>query len=139
MKRFFDWLVNGMEMAAERKCVRRELEQTKLEHEAEKRGLKDAYDRQAQSLQCQLKSCKATIADLEGKLALRPSVLSPNEVAAKMRAEQLGYSDTDGHSHSVLISDQLKSKLQEISLATNVTCRQILSGMVALTWPDKSL
>jgi len=139
MKRFFDWLVNGMENAAERKCLRREMENKDLEHEAEKRGLKDAYDRQAAALHCQIKTLKGTIAELESQLTTRPNLMSPDQVAQKMKAEALGYSDAQGYSCSILVTETMREAIYAASEAYAISFRQILSGMVALTWPDKSL
>lgn len=139
MKRFFDWMVRGLEQAADRAAQKRELENKELEHEAEKRGMKDAYDRQAASLQCHIKSLKATIAELEGKLTNRPVLLSPAEVAQKMKAEALGYSESQGYSCSIVVTEPMRAAIYAASEAHAISFRQILSGMVAITWPDKSL
>ena len=138
MKRFFDWMVRGLEEAADRQVSKRELENKDLEHEAEKRGLKDAYDRQAAALQCQMKTLKGTIAELEQKLIAKPSVLSAHDVAVKMRHEGLGYSEANHHATSIVITEQLRVAIAQASEQQAISARQILSGMVALTWPDKS-
>lgn len=137
MKRFFDWMVRGLEAAADRQCARRELETKEVAFEAEKRGLKDAYDRQAQSLHCQIKSLKATVADLEQKLMQKPSVMTPFEVAEKMKNEGIGYSQAEHCEKSMVVTGPLADALNQASEKYNITARQILSGMVALTWPVK--
>lgn len=137
MKRFFDWMVRGLEAAADRQCARRELETKEVAFEAEKRGLKDAYDRQAQSLQCQIKSLKATVAELEQKLMQKPSVMTPLEVAEKMKNEGIGYSQAEHFEKSMVVTGPLADALNQASEKYNITARQILSGMVALTWPVK--
>lgn len=137
MQRFFDWMVKGLEEAADRQCAKRELENKDLEHEAEKRGLKDAYDRQASSLHCQIKTLKGTIAELEQKLIHKPAVLSPAEIAQKMKSEALGYSESQGYSCSIVVTEPMRALIYAASETHAISFRQILSGMVAITWPDK--
>lgn len=138
MQRFFDWMVKGLEAAADRQCAKREIENKDLEHEAEKRGLKDAYDRQASALHCQIKTLKGTIAELEQKLIHKPAVLSPSDIAIKMRNEGLGYSEANHYATSIVITETLRVAIAQASETHAISARQILSGMVALTWPDKS-
>lgn len=139
MKRFFDWLVRGLDQAGQRAAILRENENMQREHEAEKRGLRESYERQASALQAQIKNLKATMAELEQKLCSRPALLSPAEVANRMRAEAFVFHDSEGESKSVLISHVLVEQIQQASTATGLSFRQILSGMVRYTWPDKQL
>ena len=138
MKRFFDWMVKGVEAAADRQCAKRELESKDIAFEAEKRGLQEAYDRQAQALQCQIKTLKGTIAELEQKLIHKPAVLSPSDIALKMRNEGLGYSEANHYATSIVITETMRVAIAQASELHAISSRQILSGMVALTWPDKS-
>lgn len=137
MKRFFDWLVRGLDQAGERAAIKRESECKQREHEAEKRGLREGYERQASALQAQIKNLKTTLAELEGKLMAKPTVLSPDAIAQKMRLEGLGYSEAQGYSCSIVITETLRQTIAQASETHAVSSRQILSGMVCLTWPDK--
>ena len=137
MKRFFDWMVRGLEEAADRQLSRRELERQDIAHEAEKQGIKETYDRQASALQAHIKNLKITVTDLETKLLSKPSVLSPCDIAKKMREEGLGYSESNGYSCSIVVTEQMRAAICAASEAHAISFRQILSGMVAITWPDK--
>lgn len=137
MKRFFDWLVRGLDAAGQRAAILRENENLEREHEAEKRGIREAYERQASALQANIKNLKATLAELEGKLMAKPAVLSPAEIAKKMREEGLGYSESNGYSCSIVVTEQMRAAISCASDAHAISFRQILSGMVAITWPDK--
>lgn len=137
MKRFFDWMVRGLEEAADRQLSKRELERKEIAHEAEKQGMKETYERQASALQAQIKNLKATMAEMEGKLMAKPAVLSPGDIAKKMRDEGLGYSESHGYSCSIVVTEQMRAAIYSASEAHAISFRQILSGMVAITWPDK--
>lgn len=138
MKRFFDWMVKGLEAAADRQCAKRELESKDIAFEAEKRGLQDAYDRQAQALHSQIKNLKVTISELEMKLAQKPTSLSPLDVAKKMKAENLMIHEAESECKNIVIGPRLSAVIAQASLESGVSFRQVLSGMIALTWPDKS-
>lgn len=139
MKKFFDWMVRGFEQAADRAANKREAENREREYAAEKRGLKEAYDRQSQALQLQLKKFKDENEQLQARLAQINSLMTPVEVAKKMKEEQMGYSENSGCSASVIISDKLKAAIMAAGEMHSISHRQILTGMVALTWPDKLL
>lgn len=139
MKRFFDWLVKGLDAAAERKCAAAELERVRADAAAERKGLIDAHERHLQGLQAQIKTLKADMAHEIAKAQSRAVALSPEEIAKKMVAEQICYHERDLVSINVLMEERLRTQLHSLSVMHNVSVRQLLTGMISLTWPSKSL
>jgi len=137
MRRFFDWLVKGLDAAAERKCAAHELERVKAEAAAERKGLIDAHERHMQGLQAQIKQLKAEMAHDLAKANARLIARSPEEIAKKMCGEQIHYPEKDLVSINVLLEERLKTQLTSLSVMHNVSVRQLLTGMIALTWPSK--
>lgn len=137
MKRFFDWLVKGMEAAAERNCAKAELERAEQGWAAEKRGLQEAHERQVAHLYSQMKHLKEQIAHAEARLKEHVTIVSPLDVAARMQNEGLIYHEAEHHGLNILITDALRKTLIAASEQHRVSVRQVLTGMVAMTWPSK--
>jgi hypothetical protein len=137
MKRFFDWMVRGLDAAAERKCAAHELERVKAEHAAEKKGLIDAHERHLSALQAQIRNLKASADEAERKLSLRPYPIMPEAMAKRIREEKLGYAEKDGHVINLIIPFWLRDEVQRVSDESVISFRQIISGMVYTAWPSK--
>lgn len=137
MKRFFDWLVKGLDAAAERKCAQAELERLKVEHEAERKGLVDAHDRHLASLQAQIRNLKAALEESQRKASLIAQPVTPAMMAHRIKAEKLGFGERDGHATNLIIPTWLRDEVQRVSEEQLVSFRQIISGMIFTAWPNK--
>lgn len=137
MRRFFDWLVKGLDSAAERKCAAHELERVKADAAAERKGLIDAHERHMSGLQAQIKQIKADAAHEMAKLQMRQLVKSAEEIAKKIKTENLVFHEKEMVPVNFLIEESLREKLIAVSNEEHLSVRQILTGMVALTWPSK--
>ena len=137
MKRFFDWMVRGLDAAAERKCAAHELERVKAEHEAERKGMVDAHDRHLASLQAQIRNLKANLDEAQRKAATLAHPISPAMMAHRIKTEKLGYGERDGHPTNLVIPTWLRDEIQKVSEEQTVSFRQIISGMIFTAWPNK--